>query len=231
MELGRPSRFELLPLDELSQEELDKLALAVKARCLAELPSAMAAKMASQRQEEKRLYKEETERSDEKHKALTRLVRYAGPDIAQKAESLEEVKIIASEGGQPPNIGVLNYVSDLIKRAEGPPDPLEIAEGVLKVFPDRYRSEEYRDYPEAVRTPEAVRALGQQLIQRALEHQEKVRSIDEAITKAMQEEKTAAHYIKGDIRPRFRKTIPLYEAVKRIGAGSLLEWYESGLKK
>ena len=222
MELGCPSRFDSLPLEALCIEELDELALAIKARSLAELPSAMAEKIESQRREESRLYKEKVQRADEKYKALKRLVRYAGPEMARKGEGLDEIKFeIASKGGGPPNLGVLGYVLDLVERADGPVDPYEIAEKVLIVFPDRYRSDEYKW------RPELVRSLGQQLIERAFAWREKVAPIEEEISKALQEEKTAARYIKAAARLRFPKTTPLYEAVKRIGGGSLLEKYES----
>jgi hypothetical protein len=195
--------------------------LAIKARCLVELPSAITAKMALQRQEEERLHKEEIRRADEKHEALTRLVRYAGPETARKAEILEEIEFeIAPKGGGPPNLGVLDYVSDLVRRANGPVDPQEIGEKVLLVFPDRFRSDEYKH------RPEAVTSLGRQLIERSLEQQEKVRFIEERISEAVHEEKTGAVYIKGGVHLITAKTKLLHEALKRVGGAGILEQFE-----
>lgn len=116
MELGHPSRLELLPLERLTREDLDEIALAIKARCLAELPASMAAKMDLQRREKKRLRKEEIQRDDKRRKALAQLIRYAGPELVPKAENLDEIKFeIAPEGGGPPNLGVQFYVSELMK--------------------------------------------------------------------------------------------------------------------
>lgn len=220
MELGHPNRFDSLPLEGLSPAELDEVALAIKGRCLVELPEALATKMALQRQEEKKLHKETIQRDDEKHEALARLVRYAGPETARKAETLEEIEFeIAPEGGHPPNLGVLSYVLGLVGRASGPVDYYEIAEKVLAVFPDLYPPEKWED-------PDDRERLGRTLVKRARERHERVRSFDEAISQALREEKTGERFIKVKARLNTLKTKPLHGALKRVGAAGILEQFE-----
>lgn len=212
---GKRSRFDLLPLEELSLEELDRLAVAVKSRCLAEVPAKSASTM-----------DQEILKQSEKTKMLKLLTRYQGPESAQMAQSLDELSLlqlkIAAKGGKPPNIGIFYYVAELMSRGEDPYDYFDIASEVILVFPDHYPPD-----TDTWSDPEDRERLGRTLVNRTVEFWNNVGSTKEAIQRAIKEEKTREQYVRSDARLCTPKEKRLHEALKRVNIGSALDRYES----
>lgn len=227
MKLGHPSRIELLPLEGLAQEEIEELGIAIKARCLSELPQNLALEMLSQEKIAKGRHKNDFKTFDTNQRVRRKLMQFAGPEMVKKVEALENLSAwdsqIAPKGGQFPNVGIQFYVCELVNRSSEPYDYYGIAKKIVLAFRDHYSPNKWRD------DPHIMSILGQTLVRRALRYQEKRKAIELTFDKALNQEKIGEEYIKCDPVLVTPKITVLYKHLERSGIGVLLRMYQSRL--